>query len=185
MRSWFENKRVAVVGNASSLFGKNYGQLIDSHDVICRINKGIVDIPEESHGSCIDVLAFSHYATVRKACAALDYPPQKFIHCSNKHRGRSSQMLEESKLTFYPEDRWNLLKEKLGINKRQSPTTGISLLDYISTCDPGLVSIFGFDWKKTPTFYMPNVKHEPHNYKAEKRYCLNTFVKKLGYKYYQ
>ena len=51
---------VAVVGNATSLFDKRYGQDIDSHDVVIRINRAaqFLNISKEynrSHGIRTDI----------------------------------------------------------------------------------------------------------------------------------
>lgn len=56
-----KDKRVAVVGNAQSLFNKGYGKLIDTHDVVIRFNKPAIlytDNCEYSHGTKMDVWAF-------------------------------------------------------------------------------------------------------------------------------
>lgn len=56
-----KNKRVAVVGNAQSLFSKSYGKLIDQHDIIIRFNKPATLYSENcifSHGTKMDVWAF-------------------------------------------------------------------------------------------------------------------------------
>lgn len=46
---FFENKTVAIVGNATSLLGKKYGKQIDSHDIVIRFNRGYI-INEEAQG---------------------------------------------------------------------------------------------------------------------------------------
>lgn len=64
MLDWFDGKRVAVVGNASSLFNYNFGEEIDKHQVVVRINRSSsICFPEkdakESQGVKTDVWAFS------------------------------------------------------------------------------------------------------------------------------
>ena len=54
-------KSVAVVGNSQSLFNKNYGSLIDRHDVVIRFNKPAnlyCDEYLDTHGEKMDVWAF-------------------------------------------------------------------------------------------------------------------------------
>lgn len=54
-------KSIAVVGNASSLFDQKYGKEIDQHDIVIRFNKTAifcVDDYKETHGERIDVWAF-------------------------------------------------------------------------------------------------------------------------------
>jgi hypothetical protein len=54
MKEWFEGKTVALIGNAMSLFEKTYGEEIDSHDVVVRLNKAAMLYDrmsaEKSHG---------------------------------------------------------------------------------------------------------------------------------------
>ena len=57
----FYQKSVALVGNSESLLTKEYGNLIDSYDVVCRINRGIENVINNpiSNGTKIDVLFYS------------------------------------------------------------------------------------------------------------------------------
>ena len=41
LKQYCEGKRVLLVGNAASLFNHEYGDLIDSYDVVVRFGKGI------------------------------------------------------------------------------------------------------------------------------------------------
>lgn len=53
-----KGKKVAIVGSASYMREKNYGQSIDDHDLVVRINRGceIVKSNEEHIGSRTDIL---------------------------------------------------------------------------------------------------------------------------------
>ena len=57
----FYQKSVALVGNSESLLTKEYGNLIDSYDVVCRINRGIENIINNpiSSGTKIDILFYA------------------------------------------------------------------------------------------------------------------------------
>jgi hypothetical protein len=64
-------------------------------------------------------------------------------------------------------------KLKKNAGKHNNPTTGLIALDWIIHCKPSLLSIYGFDWKKTPTFTDPERKREkfcPHDYATEEQY---------------
>ena len=77
---------------------------------------------------------------------------------------------------------WNDVETTTLVNNNV-PSTGALLLNYLKHCNCKQVSIIGFDWKETPTYY--NIKqygkvsreyikgggkdtNEPHNYKVEK-----------------
>ena len=47
---WFEDKSIAIVGNASFIFERDYGKKIDSFDVVVRINKGYLDLNNKHQG---------------------------------------------------------------------------------------------------------------------------------------
>lgn len=48
-------KRVAIVGNAQSIFDTVHGKAIDAHDVVIRFNKGFITAPD-AQGSKTDIL---------------------------------------------------------------------------------------------------------------------------------
>ena len=54
------NKKIALVGPSNYLFGKNLGSLIDSHDIVIKINKFNI-LNEADYGSRIDVLYYNFY----------------------------------------------------------------------------------------------------------------------------
>lgn len=181
MKQWFENKSIAVVGNALSLFNKNFGRLIDECEVVCRINLGITISSPESHGVKLDVFVFSKFGFA-KGNNLFDHPnltTDKFFHMSD--RGRDNII---PNVSYYPLEMHSTLKEKLKLGKKEKPSTGLMLLDFLSTSNPKSVSIFGFDWKETPTFYDLDRIDEPHLYQVEKKYCLEEFCEKNNFKYY-
>lgn len=174
MKEWFEGKTVAVVGNAMYLFDREYGKEIDSHDVVVRLNKAAMLYArldaEKSHGKRTDVWMFwntSEYKTHFKNVEA------KKMHMS--HQGRNASNITNVDYV-YPVSLYDPLKKKAG--NHNNPTTGLMALDYISSCNPKTVSVYGYDWKVTPTFTDPGRKKDPrcpHDYPTEKNYCMNTF----------
>jgi hypothetical protein len=183
MKQWFENKSVAVVGNAQSLFDNSYGDLIDSCDVVCRINVGIKVIDPVAQGQKTDVHVFSKWQWM-ESLNLLDYN-RKNLHTSYKGRDDINE-----KISYYPLENHNQLKLQLGLSKKEKPSTGLVLLDYISSICTIKVSIFGFDWKDTPTYYENDPQYntkrdaDPHCYDKEKTYLLNLCFQKTEYNIY-
>jgi hypothetical protein len=183
MKKWFENKTVALVGNAASLFDKEYGEEIDSHDVVVRMNKAAMLInrfdAENSHGKRTDVWIFWSVGEYHKYFDK--HRDVIKIHAGHQNRDRPMIKLVDF---VYPDDLYEKLKEVSGPKK--NPTTGFIAIDYILYCNPSMMSVYGFDWKMTPTHTDPNRKHEakcPHDYDVEKQYCIdhifsrpNTFL---------
>ena len=57
-----KNKRVAIVGPSSSLENKNMGSLIDTYDIVIKINN-FSNLPSSDYGNKIDILfcSFNKY----------------------------------------------------------------------------------------------------------------------------
>jgi hypothetical protein len=195
MIEWFENKSVAVVGNAKSIFDKNLGSFIDSHDVVCRINQGLIIVDKMHQGEKTDVFGFAGL--------------KKFSHLleksnTDKNIFLSSRKTEEAKLIpnliLYPLEWYIELKKNLknldgsaDVNsplmigekgESDKPSAGICLLDYISRMVPKSVSVFGFDWKESPTFYNQGGFNKSHNWSNEKKYCLENLKKNNNWQFY-
>lgn len=56
-------KRCAVVSNSGSLLDKSYGELIDSHDVIIRCNRTVIEGYEKFVGSRTDIRLLNNHCT--------------------------------------------------------------------------------------------------------------------------
>ena len=71
----------------------------------------------------------------------------------------------------------NAINEIKGIFNPKKVTTGFRMLHYITKFETKSVSVYGFDWKETPTYYM-NYKSSAdlsHNYIKEKEYCFKHY----------
>jgi len=72
------------------------------------------------------------------------------------------------------------LEEKLGAR----PSTGVSVIDMLSELTLADVSIFGFDFKTSTTYYRKKENRGPHNWDAEKQYVLKK-VDQNGWKIFE
>lgn len=157
MREVFENKTISVVGNAKSLFDKNYGEEIDSADVVCRIKRGFFMLhPNDvkSHGKKTDVWFLNWFKTMNP----------------NKVTSKSCNNIIE--ILHHPEIDIEWLKKDLGHHR---PSTGLRILHLISTYNPKKVIVYGFDWKETPSFHDKSIHDDRHNFPREKEYCKERF----------
>lgn len=145
-------KRIAIVGNAKSLFDKNYGAEIDDHDVVIRFNKGFITKPE-SQGTKTDILILA----IEMPEADIDRFNAKYVfnRCTlrrNKTRACWHFSLDDRKR----------LQKALGAK----PSTGMLAIDLCMQYSPN-VDLYGFDWGASPTFYNPEGYKTPHNYELE------------------
>lgn len=174
MKEWFNNKTVALVGNAMSLFDKKYGAEIETMDIVVRLNKAAMLYDklhaEVSHGKRTDVWMFWNTAEYKKL---FNKTNAKLMHMSHQGRPAASR----SSIDYiYPNDLYAPLKKKAG--KHNNPTTGLMAIDYISHCEPKHLYVYGFDWKSTPTYTDPDRRKEkmcPHDYPTEKSLCFKEY----------
>jgi len=165
MLEWFKNKDVAIIGGAESLFDQGYGKTIDQHEVIVRINRSVIIKDQEHQGSRTDYWAIGHHKTVEDLFDK--------ISCKNFHLSHKRPKTPHPKIDFYlPMDLLNNLRLNLGHEK---PSSGLMALDYINNCNPKSITIYGFDWRETPTWYYTDTDYQPHDWNLEKKYIITNF----------
>jgi hypothetical protein len=172
---YFENKTIAVVGNAESIFEKNFGNDIDSHDIVVRFNKGYIK-NENSQGRKTDIWASSLY--IDEINLKKIFPDIKYVIWLSPKLSLIKKYSFKffRKMTIYPLYKWYSLYNKIARNR---PTSGAMLLDYlIKSTKYKKIDIYGFDFFKTNTFYnelkLEQLKSKtPHNFFDEKQYILS------------
>jgi hypothetical protein len=187
MKEWFENKTVSIVGNASSLFQKKFGTDIDSADIICRINRGIIIKNPECQGEKIDVWAYGTTNPIKDILKEFKSLNVKTLHLSPRNRTkkiRSEYHKKKIEITepltdhFVDVETINNLYKKFGYDRLSS---GLLLLNYVYLQNPKLITLYGFDWKETPTWYFEEEK-TVHKWDKEKEFISNNFLSKENIK---
>jgi len=151
VKEYIQDKTVAIVGNAKSLFDQHYGQEIDGHDVIIRFNRGFVTKPE-SQGTKTDIVFLATELTVDEK---LTYKAMFYINRSANTKCGN--------ITINNLDRAKL-KNKIGAQ----PSTGFMAIDICRQAEAKSIDLYGFDFEATPTFYNPEGYQTKHNYAKEK-----------------
>jgi hypothetical protein len=165
LNTLLSGKSVAVVGNALSLFDKKYGDNIDAHDIVIRFNKAAPiycdhDV-SSTHGVKFDIWAFWTIGAFYNRFINTEESSQKIkdLFYSNEvvkiqsavngHKNLTEKFIDDT----CPLDILNNLRKNFRIsNEKTNPSAGICILDWVLTCDPKTVSVFGMDFKATPTF---------------------------------
>lgn len=148
-----KGKKVAIVGNAESIFSKRQGGSIDSHEFIIRFNKGFIK-DKRSQGSKTNLLLLACLLTKEE----IESFNAQFV-CN-----RSKSYINPVPYTIKNEQR-ALMKLKLGAQ----PSTGFMAIDICLYFDAKSIDLYGFDWEKTPTFYNPKDYHTQHKYSEEEK----------------
>jgi hypothetical protein len=157
-------RRVALIGNADSMFARADGELIDSYDIVVRLNRGFIR-NHVSQGSRTDVLCLSSALHLRDIHAA--FGDVTIVHM-NRHRWlmRKDMLEQRRRLVYYPAAAWKTLCDKLS---GMAPSTGLMAIDlFHNHLDAGEVRLFGFDWKESKTFYSDALDLTVHDWRAER-----------------
>jgi len=165
------DKKVAIVGNAESIFRRTDGACIDQCDCVVRINQGLITEPS-SQGTRTDLLCVSSdvdAATIRRGFG--DVP---IVFGTSRRWRMSKDMLAiRASLACYPIKAWKRLSRSIN-GKR--PSTGLIAVDIcLNYLGAKEVHLFGFDWKETKTFYTSEVFFSTemsrgyHDWEAERR----------------
>lgn len=161
MKELIKSKSVAIVGNAQSLFTRQIGDEIDSHDVVCRINRGIKIEDPACQGHRTDIWAYGDFSLVKHITESC----QVRLHLSQFRTG----IFHSSLTTNWVElDEIDLLKSRLAWDL---PSSGLILIHHILLNEPSRVTLCGFDWKSTPTWTDSDEEKKVisvHNWKLEK-----------------
>jgi len=142
--------RVAIVGNALSLMDTDYGSLIDSYDIVCRINN--FAIPNtESHGNRTDVF----YVNAETMHLYSEYPADVKVF-STVANDRGLDVVDAAVV-----DHW-VKRIKQENTKSTRLTTGFLAIQHQLSLGRD-VTLFGFDWYETKTFYTLKSFDSHHN----------------------
>jgi hypothetical protein len=206
-------KKIAVVGNAQSLFSQSNGNYIDKHDIVIRFNSAAPlyykDDPNiiKSHGNKTDVWAFwTVGAFIRKSLDnetlknsfyndeiyKIQVKENNYIAETREFISDTFPKFDYKVLSTYIKRSSILLNTKSKIDFQ--PSAGISILQWLKLTKPKEVNVFGFDFKKTPTFTDID-KHEQniidqidiecaHNFLAEELYANKYIMKQKNFRLY-
>lgn len=146
---YIKGKTVAIVGNASSIFDKKYGQEIDDHDVIIRFNRGFITKPE-SQGSKTSIVILATELNIDEKASF------KAMYYVNRSRNTQSGDYTIG----------NAMRARLKAWLGKQPSSGFMAIDICREAKAKSIDIYGFD-KNVPTFYNPDGYITQHDYDME------------------
>lgn len=183
IRKLTDNKSIAIIGNAQSLFDNNWSELINKYDVILRMNFGI----------------YLNQEQIEKTTNRCDiYTENRNLTCLSNWDKYNK--LQEPKLKVLTSPYASKKKDHLGIDwflpneyihkyKKElnnfNPTTGYRNIRLFIDLDNFIeLGIFGFDFFATHNFFSKDSKTNTHNLNLEKDKLLKFFEKDSRIKYY-
>lgn len=172
--SKLQGKSVSLVGGAQSILSSNNGELIDSSDIVIRMNRSFPK-KSASQGRKTDLLTLS--CSISRLQYWWNYKKPPVMWMSPKKDSLPSWMTKNVQVEFYPETAWNALSLKLEGNR---PSTGAMTFDFVTQhLRPKQLNIFGFDFKRSKTLFEKKNKLGPHNWELEKQLALKTIQEAL------
>jgi hypothetical protein len=178
----FRGKTVALVGNSVALSNHCFGDAIDSHDIVCRVNKGpMLTTDAEKYGSRTDVLFYSNHQVLKDEDSdILDYlSADTKLVCRHDtetfdwptHRISKHFYNYVVEISGYEDSNLHRKKIRKLSHRMQWPTNGLLAACYLQDCSASKISLFGFDWNQNKTFYKDQKKKEKmHNWSLEENY---------------
>lgn len=162
MRAATGGKRVVVVGNAQSLLDRSFGAEIDGFDVVVRLNKGFVVQPA-AQGSRTDMVGLT--PELSEAEVEEKFAPDHMLMLIPKMRHyRIFRPRNVRDTLFYP-FRWWLADRNL-IGRR--PSSGFMMISWLMRLGAAQsVTLYGFDFGQTATYYNPTGYKTPHDFARE------------------
>ena len=166
LRQVIDGKNIALIGNAESIFSYSFGDEIDAHDVVIRINKGYIQ-QKNAQGSRTSIWAGSYPLTEKQIVS--NFAPQCCMWMTPKISVMPNYRDEFlSRVFIHPEEIWQDLYRSLSETR---PTTGMMLINYlINFTEAKSVTLYGFDFFHSKTFYSHKLRNNsPHNFSSEEQ----------------
>lgn len=163
-------KKLALIGNAKSVF--NQERIVDNEfDIICRINAGLPYDKEKYLGKRTDILFLSTGLTEN---AIKRFGAKYIIWCTPKVEYMTEWIGKNS--LRYPIKNWNRLYYLL----KHRPSTGIMAFNCLECFDFESLTLIGFDFWKSPTWYTNTIRPSHHSPKDEERYIRDKIKEYKG-----
>ena len=165
-----KESKVIIIGNSPKVLENEYGSIIDSHDVVIRINKCVI---EDYIGSKIDIWATSHNYD---EWYGYDFIPKRFENLSHIWKRTPSTQLNSlpkylKSIPHLQMFKSNFYRSQINKNVRNyineakliaEPCTGLLTILTATTFYKN-ISIYGFNFYKNHL----NTTKSPHYYRSE------------------
>ncbi|QKF67965.1 glycosyltransferase, family 29 [Arcobacter venerupis] len=176
-KEFFNNKSIAIIGNAQSLFDQELGIEIDSHDIVIRMNSGMIKEPK-SQGNKTTIWASSF--PLKESEVNEKFNPKYVFWITPKLSVKPIYSIYlHKKMFMLPFSIWEELYQELN---QIRPTTGLSIIYFIlEHCNAQKVDLYGFDFFETKSFYLEKIRTDtPHDFLKEKNF-VSSLMKKYNY----
>jgi hypothetical protein len=177
IREFLSSRTIALIGNAESIFDNRFGEEIDQHDVVIRINKGFIK-DAGAQGKRTTIWASSYPLSEKEVLSYFAPELSMWMTPKLSVMPRYSDAFL-AHVFIHPEEIWNELFHALGETR---PTTGAMLINFIvNHTEAESLSLYGFDFFHTKTFYSHKLRTDtPHDFSAEEQLVADLINKKAN-----
>jgi hypothetical protein len=159
VQNFIKNKNICILGNGRDVLTQK--NKIDDFDVVCRMNRGFPKDKELLIGRRTDILFISTFISEQQIVK--EFNPKYIIILTNKE-----EIIDKwHNLNCYqsPIKDWKDIKKELSL----IPSTGcMSVYFLLKHCEFASLTIYGFDFFKTGTWYH-NIEQKWHNGNEEEK----------------
>lgn len=164
------DKKILLVGNSESLIGKNMGSMIDSFNIICRMNYGCPTGKENDLGSRTDIWISSNKKKRHYESYDLFKDVDKIIFPNPR---LYEEFIPAEEVFLNDMNNYNSFIKKFGYDR---PSTGCISVDYFkNTLGCKDLSLIGFTFFKDKTWYNENTINNVHRGNEEE-----IFIRSMG-----
>lgn len=162
LAGYIGDRSVALVGNARSLLDTDHGARIDAEGVVIRLNKGFIR-DAASQGRRTDIVSLSPEVTAEEIDR--EFAPDLICLLTPKlrhlHLTRPDQL---ARVLFYPHRAWAADRARIG----RRPSSGYMMVSWLLRIGlAGRITLYGFDFGQTETYYNPAGYQTPHDFPKE------------------
>jgi len=179
-------KRIAIVGNASSINNHDHGEFIDNHDCVIRMNRCVIN---SKVGYKTNVWVTGFWPDI--VCSQFNNLKPNYIvwnNCSDEGLLRLKKLYRKREYKKSIKDRltinFNYNKNQQEFNGRNNQklilTTGMHTIIYVINTLTNInnhnINIFGFDFFESPTIGTSSINFYRHQPKLEREYIFETLL---------
>ena len=175
------DRRVAVVGNASSLLTQAHGQAIDDHECVIRFNRGFMVQSPAALGSRMDIWALGARQDVKTLDAIETHRPVTAVwartpDCAARRHFEAHARGRWPELVLYDPALREQITQAL---ENTRPTTGLLMIAaLVLRSQASQIDVYGFDFFASPSLRgnpeAPHVFHAPER----ERQLFETYLAK-------
>jgi len=160
IKNYLKNKQICLLGNARSIL--NTPKDIDKYEIVCRMNRGLPIGKERYIGKKTDVL----FTSTKLDNSLILQFHTRFLVWMTKCQNLATETIKQCAIQNPPED-WQSIKDVYP--KDTLPSTGCLVLFFLlHHIEFKSLTVFGFDFMKSGTWYHHIMNQKWHPVEFEK-----------------